>query len=243
MATLRTSNRVRNLIKYDEAIETEKSSILKSSKEKISYINDSDQGVDEKSLPPTIICKICDETVNRRHMEYHLNEHNNIFPFKCQQCTKSYSSPIKLRRHARRAHTFKECVCQICGIVCKNQEILDKHDKIVHIKKYACSCPVCAQEFSTPDILKRHMMIHADLRPFACSVCNATFRTRFNLKMHQRTHTKEKFYKCEICDADFSYWMALKKHVRLHVENHVSSFSDRFSIKNDDHNLTEDMFD
>lgn len=168
--TPRTSSRKRNLIKYNEALKTEidrEHENVPKSKVKISYVNDSDQDLDAKSLPPTIICKLCDETVNRRQMEYHLNEHNNIFPFPCTQCLKSYSSPVKLRRHAKRAHTFKECVCQICGIVCKNQEILDKHDKIVHIKKYRCRCPVCSQEFSTPDILKRHMMIHADMRPFA----------------------------------------------------------------------------
>lgn len=223
----RISTRVRNLKKFKDALENQKEKDVDECKKIIKFqdyiINDSDENLDGKSLPTTIICKICDETVNRRQMEYHLNEHNDIYPYPCTQCKKSFSSPIKLRRHAKRAHTHLQCVCQICGIVCKNREILNKHDKIVHAKKFTCQCEICNQIFSTPDVLKRHMMIHTDIKPFACSVCNATFRTRSNLKAHNRIHTQEKPFKCEICDANFSYHLALRKHVRYHVESGISN--------------------
>ncbi|ROL55305.1 Zinc finger protein 770 [Anabarilius grahami] len=50
-------------------------------------------------------------------------------------------------------------------------------------------CPVCHKRFGAPSKLKRHFLIHTDLRPFQCSICCRDFKYLYHLKSHLRTHT------------------------------------------------------
>nr|XP_015206144.1 PREDICTED: zinc finger protein 770 [Lepisosteus oculatus]XP_015206146.1 PREDICTED: zinc finger protein 770 [Lepisosteus oculatus] len=49
-------------------------------------------------------------------------------------------------------------------------------------------CSVCLKCFSSPSKLRRHYLIHTDLRPFDCWECGKTFRQLAHLKVHQETH-------------------------------------------------------
>lgn len=77
-------------------------------------------------------------------------------PFTCPLCEKVYDTREGFRNHYHQHKPAKNFLCIRCGTMFKN-------------KKY----------------LKRHMMIHDDIRPFKCEFegCSKSFRTATNLKL------------------------------------------------------------
>lgn len=59
-------------------------------------------------------------------------------------------------------------------------------------------CDVCAREFTLSANLKRHMLIHASVRPFQCHVCFKTFVQKQTLKTHMIVHLPVKPFKCKV---------------------------------------------
>lgn len=64
-------------------------------------------------------------------------------------------------------------------------------------------CDVCAREFTLSANLKRHMLIHASVRPFQCHVCFKTFVQKQTLKTHMIVHLPVKPFKCKVSEAKF----------------------------------------
>lgn len=62
-------------------------------------------------------------------------------------------------------------------------------------------CDVCAREFTLSANLKRHMLIHASVRPFQCHVCFKTFVQKQTLKTHMIVHLPVKPFKCKVSEA------------------------------------------
>uniref|UniRef100_W5N302 C2H2-type domain-containing protein n=1 Tax=Lepisosteus oculatus TaxID=7918 RepID=W5N302_LEPOC len=78
-------------------------------------------------------------------------------------------------------------------------------------------CSVCLKCFSSPSKLRRHYLIHTDLRPFDCWECGKTFRQLAHLKVHQETHRNGlRPFKCPICGVTFRQAAHLKKHQAKH---------------------------
>lgn len=61
-------------------------------------------------------------------------------------------------------------------------------------------CDVCAREFTLSANLKRHMLIHASVRPFQCHVCFKTFVQKQTLKTHMIVHLPVKPFKCKVSE-------------------------------------------
>lgn len=59
-------------------------------------------------------------------------------------------------------------------------------------------CDVCSREFTLSANLKRHMLIHASVRPFQCHVCFKTFVQKQTLKTHMIVHLPVKPFKCKV---------------------------------------------
>jgi len=62
-------------------------------------------------------------------------------------------------------------------------------------------CDVCAREFTLSANLKRHMLIHASVRPFQCHICFKTFVQKQTLKTHMIVHLPVKPFKCKVSEA------------------------------------------
>ncbi|XP_037040462.1 zinc finger protein 135-like [Bradysia coprophila] len=88
-------------------------------------------------------------------------------------------------------------------------------------KKQSCVCDVCDKEFSRPENLRRHKLLHSDLRPYVCPEqnCGANFRQSYALKLHRRTHdadrkSDERKFFCEVCGLGFQSKFYLQFHHR-----------------------------
>ena len=80
---------------------------------------------------------------------------------------------------------------------------LKKWQKIEgNTKKYKCKAHNCEKTFTTNEILKSHMSIHANHK---CYICDKGFGLPWDLKSHIHSdHDKLKHHKCDHCDKTFS---------------------------------------
>ncbi|XP_036369849.1 uncharacterized protein LOC115225209 isoform X2 [Octopus sinensis] len=84
-------------------------------------------------------------------------------------------------------------------------------------KQYTCPQYDCRKMFTRPSHLKRHLKVHAGLKPFPCPHCHKWFSRSDNLTKHIRIHTGEKLFSCNFCQKRFSDSSNLTKHVRTHT--------------------------
>ncbi|XP_005176663.1 zinc finger protein 16-like [Musca domestica] len=75
-------------------------------------------------------------------------------------------------------------------------------------------CNVCSVQFKMQRNLRRHMLIHTDLRPFQCLFCEKAFKRKDNLQKHFREVHAEKPFKCTDCDKKFFTYKQLDKHLK-----------------------------
>ena len=83
-----------------------------------------------------------------------------------------------------------------------------------HIKK----CPVCEKQFKGRGDLKKHTVIHSDMRPFSCQQCDKAFKFPQNRNKHMITHTGMKDFKCDMCGKLFAESGSLKGHMKWHLD-------------------------
>lgn len=62
-------------------------------------------------------CQLCDRRFSHsHHLKTHMNRHDNIRPFQCEQCVKSFFDKTTLREHVKSVHlNLKAYACKICS--------------------------------------------------------------------------------------------------------------------------------
>ncbi|KAK3610097.1 hypothetical protein CHS0354_032192 [Potamilus streckersoni] len=80
-------------------------------------------------------------------------------------------------------------------------------------------CGICRQGFKDINMLKNHLITHAELRPYVCEYCDAGFTNAQSLKIHLNTHTQESPYVCGLCGNTFAKLEQLRNHSHDHLLN------------------------
>lgn len=84
------------------------------------------------------------------------------------------------------------------------------------------TCDECEKQFSRPDSLRRHILLHASkARPYTrkkqlqCEECGKKFAQANHLKSHLRVH---KDYHCKECNKTYFRKIYLQKHLLVHSD-------------------------
>uniref|UniRef100_A0A3Q2XYH6 Zinc finger protein 710 n=1 Tax=Hippocampus comes TaxID=109280 RepID=A0A3Q2XYH6_HIPCM len=175
-------------------------------------------------------CHVCGrcgaEFPARARLERHLAGHRGPAAHRCGECHKAFAYRSQLQNHAMKHRDVRPYVCSECGV-----EFVQVH----HLRQHALThkvrppppppktgtkefkCEVCSREFTLSANLKRHMLIHASVRPFQCHVCFKTFVQKQTLKTHMIVHLPVKPFKCKVCGKSFNRMYNLLGHMHLHA--------------------------
>ncbi|XP_050080048.1 zinc finger protein 57-like [Anopheles maculipalpis] len=177
--------------------------------------------VKKSSKRTKVACHICGKQYDSWKLKTHLNEHDNIRPYACDQegCSSTFTGLVLLNRHKKLWHTdYFYAACSICGKKCKTQGIYKTH--LTYHEEPKLPCTVCGKLMRNKRAIWKHMKTHSNDRKHVCGVCNKTFTIAYTLRVHMRIHTNDKPYPCARCDKRFQYKCLLKNHFqRYHTED------------------------
>jgi hypothetical protein len=151
-----------------------------------------------------------------KHRQSHLAE--NI---SCTLCDRKFKSYDGLKYHLK-VHVFKgskSIDCPYCSRKFIARVNLNAHMKQLHsnLKTYRCSYENCDKVFATFDHLRKHEIVHLNLRKYPCSFCNRSFFQLCHRREHERTqHKAEKdkeLFPCALCPMICSTKYVLKRHI------------------------------
>jgi len=131
----------------------------------------------------------------------------------CESC-----GQVRLKNHQCQEKESQNTNCPVC-----HKEMSGKSLKAhlqYHRKKQVSSylCQFCNKSFTTETSLKRHILIHENLKPFTCPVCEKSFRQKCSLIAHERVHNGIRF-DCQHCQKKFITKSLLTKHMNTsHVK-------------------------
>ncbi|XP_055375942.1 zinc finger protein 888-like [Condylostylus longicornis] len=135
-----------------------------------------------------VICDICGKSFNEKNFRFHLNMHNNHFPYKCMidNCRRAFTSAQMLKQHQK-----------------------------FHVKEKCFKCEFCDRTFYMPSSLKKHRLLHFD-PTIECQKCGKKFHTKSSLKMHmEKIHLRIKKFVCNICDRPYFNQSSLRNHLMV----------------------------
>ncbi|KAG5684770.1 hypothetical protein PVAND_013983 [Polypedilum vanderplanki] len=161
-------------------------------------------------------CHICGKQIEKNRLEGHINKHNNIRPFKCNECEKTFYCKQLLRLHKSSIHTNIKVKCDQCDKFFPSARALYAHT-LRHKNQDRYVCEMCEKKFNNSNSLKRHMAIHSGVREFVCTICGVGFYRKFNLDVHiKNVHHQTKEFACNIdaCKKSFGYARLLKDHIK-----------------------------
>ena len=106
-------------------------------------------------------------------------------------------------------------LCEQCGLSFKSREELGCHQNTVHsdIKKITFKCAFlnCGKVFKTAYLLKKHSIVHSDLK-YKCKECQKTFKDKNYADNHH--HLREAKYQCSVCQLKFKTPYDRNRHER-----------------------------
>lgn len=109
--------------------------------------------------------------------------------------------------------------CKMCQLLCANFAELESHMRNVHVRFV---CRLCLNSFTLSCNLRRHMKLHAGVRPHSCPFCSASFSRSTDLKIHMKKHPATASVANRDCDSPHSIQtepLSLKKPAILHECN------------------------
>jgi len=132
-------------------------------------------------------------------------------------------------------HRSAKWRCKMCQLLCANFGDLESHMRNVHVRFV---CRLCLNSFTLSCNLRRHMKLHAGVRPHSCPFCSASFSRSTDLKIHMKKHPAANascdrdspksveeplclkkptiLHECNLCGKGFAAAAHLAEHRRTH---------------------------
>ncbi|GAB0094060.1 hypothetical protein DMENIID0001_092810 [Sergentomyia squamirostris] len=190
---------------------------------------------EEKNIP----CADCEEIFpNHYYLSKHrATKHEDSKETICSICNHEFSTKQNLKRHIEDIHEKgekskddKAFQCSQCDLSFKNHYYLTKHQGI-HTSKKKNVCPICGQEYSTKQNLRRHIEdIHDKVKKskgkesYQCNMCEMMFKNHYFLTKHRAIHHTSRKNVCPHCNQVYSTKQNLRRHVEdIHekLRNHL----------------------
>lgn len=140
-------------------------------------------------------CSQCSKMIEKNRMEGHMNKHNNIRPYVCEEgdCLKTFYCKLLYRLHKTSMHTGQHVCCDVCSKTFPSERSLYAH-KLRHKNEDRYNCKYCDRKFNNTNSLKRHLAIHSGIREFSCDYCTSSFYRKFNLGKLEPDDVSEYFH-------------------------------------------------
>ncbi|CAG9539151.1 unnamed protein product [Cercopithifilaria johnstoni] len=164
-------------------------------------------------------------------MKAHELTHNNIRPFKCEQCGKNFTRNHSLKKHVNIHKCSSEKLYSTSSNLNRNKST---HDEVRRFK-----CEICDKAFKGRHCLMRHMKTHTDEKTEKCNLCDKAFKHRSALQRHKLTH-ENALFECKQCGKNFTRIHNLKKHMNTHKSSSEKLYSTVSSLIN---SIAEDIID
>jgi len=137
-------------------------------------------------------CPICFRVLKTKNsLNFHLrtfHDEEGRTKFKCDKCTRGFSTHGKLKQHLLVHSDERNFVCTTCGKKFRSPQYLRRHNKIhTGLKPHKCS--FCGKGFINPDKVRRHELIHTGVMDFSCTSCGKKFNQKGNLVTHEKKCT------------------------------------------------------
>lgn len=162
-------------------------------------------------------CNTCSQVFRQQSkLDEHIRvKHVGNYIHHCTICKKVFVTADSLKNHLQAIHIADKFTCSYCGKQFAHKSNYITHEKL-HREDATASyqCKYCDFITNTLNNLKRHQVVHSDVKKYMCSVCGANFRTCVGLKLHDLVH-QEKRFTCNICQKMFRRSQHLKSHIQL----------------------------
>lgn len=176
-----------------------------------------------------LICRWCGlQCTTLQALSRHSLQHQEAKTFYCSLCAFPCQYLWQLHSHRSVAHpelvspaaqrTGRTFRCQACQYTCKNIGMLKRH-MLIHLQLRQYACKVCPYTCNIKYNLKLHMLRHNRVKPHKCKVCGMRFTRSPTLTAHSRVHTGEKPYSCESCNFTCAHFSSLRRHRVQHKTN------------------------
>lgn len=155
---------------------------------------------------------------SENHSNYRKISRDGTITFNCDECDKSFTYSIALKRHKQIVHRdSRSYKCVKCDINYTSFSIFSEHLQSAH---ELFGCDRCDKAFHYPSNLELHKLrVHVDRQPHTYNIhCPKKCFSKQSLQYRRNTHTDEESHACDKCEnKSFSSLSNLMAHK---IRNH-----------------------